>query len=252
MKQILPKRFWIYAIIIISIIFTALFFNLPFKKREGVPVSKYKARPIKQFSFSENESLKAWEEKVFKGRVAYSIEKNGDLSYVRGSSDKSASALYYRIDIDAKKGHPVVGWKWRAQVFPAKKFEESLDKENEDDFAARFYVIFPAMFITNYKVLEYVWAEKLPVGATGTSPYSRNIKLMVLRSGIDKNNEWFMEERDIVADYVLMFGKPPESNIGAIAFMTNAEHTQTSAEALYDEIAVGYKEEPNKAEGGKP
>jgi len=252
MKYFYRIRIWIYAIIIISIFFAALFFGRPFKKREEAPVSKYKVWLLRQFPFSESDSLKDWEEKVFKGRVAYSIEKNGDLSYVRGLSDKSASALYYRINVDARKRHPVISWKWRAQIFPVRKFEESLDKENEDDFAARFYVIFPAMFITNYKVLEYVWAEKLPVDAIGTSPYSKNIKLMVLRSGIDKNNVWFTEERDIVSDYMKMFGKPPEADIGAIAFMTNAEHTQTSAEALYDEITVGYKEEPNKAGGRIP
>ncbi|MFH0764128.1 MAG: DUF3047 domain-containing protein [Candidatus Omnitrophota bacterium] len=252
MKQILPKRFWIYAIIIISIIFTALFFGPPLKKRGAAPVSKYKVGLLAQFPFSENDSLKDWEEKVFKGRVAYNIEKSGDLSYVRGTSDKSASALYYRINIDAKNKHPVISWKWRARIFPAKKFEESLDGENEDDFAARFYVIFPAMFITNYKVLEYVWAESLPAGAVGTSPYSENIKLMVLKSGIDEENVWFTEERDIVSDYIKMFGRPPEAGIGAIAFMTNAEHTQTSAEALYDEITVGYKEEPNKAGRRRP
>ena len=223
-----------------------------FQKRREAAILKYAVEPIKNFSFSDSSALKDWEEKVFKGRVVYGIEKNGDLVYVKAKSDKSASALYCRINVDAKKRYPVITWKWKAKEFPVKKFEESLNKENEDDFAARFFVIFPAMFITNYKVLEYVWAEKLVVGTTGTSPYSKNIKLMVLRTGLDKSNEWFTEERDIVSDYIQMFGKPPEANIGAIAFMTNAEHTQTSAEALYDEIVVGYKKELDKTGGKKP
>jgi hypothetical protein len=121
--------------------------------------------------------------------------------------------------------------------------------ENEDDFAARVYVIFPAMFITNSKVLEYVWSETLPAGTTGTSPYSGNIKLMVLTQGGSKNNAWVSEERDIYSDYVKLFGKPPEYNVGAIAFMTNTEHTGTSAEAAYDDIVIGYKEEIGANEG---
>ena len=40
-----------------------------------------------------------------------------------------------------------------------------------------------------------------------------------------------------------MFGREPEYNVGAIAFMTNAENTQTSADAMYDEIKVGYLKE---------
>ena len=139
-----------------------------------------------------------------------------------------------------KKKNPVISWKWNVDRFPEKKTKESLETENEDDFAARVYVIFPAMFFTNSRVLEYVWAESLPVGSTGTSPYSKNIKLMALESGAKK--EWVFEERDIRADYVAMFGHEPEYNIGAVAFMTNAEHTASSAVAVYNEIKLGYRE----------
>jgi hypothetical protein len=135
-----------------------------------------------------------------------------------------------------------MSWKWRAEKFPALKCPESLEAENADDFAARVYIIFPTIFITNSKVLEYVWAETLPVGTTGTSPYSKNIKLIVARSGPAKDKEWSFEERDVIDDYVRVFGTRPERDIGAIALMTNAEHTGTSAEASYDEIKVGYKE----------
>ena len=200
--------------------------------------SKYKVEVIKPFTFSNDTDLKEWEEKVFKGKVIYRVEKEGGLSYVKASSDGAASALYYKIKMDAKSKKPVVSWKWRADKFPVKKLKENLETENEDDFAARVYVIFPALFFTNSKVLEYVWAESLPVGSTGSSPYSKNIKLMVLESGSKK--EWAFEERDIRADYLKMFGREPEYNIGAVAFMTNAEHTSSSADAVYNEIKLGY------------
>lgn len=199
----------------------------------------YCVEVIKPFAFSNDSDLKEWEEKVFKDKVIYRVEKDGDLSYVKASSDKAASALYYKIKMDAKARRPVISWKWRAEKFPVKKMKEDLETENEDDFAARVYVIFPAMFFTNSKVLEYVWAESLPVGTTGSSPYSKNIKLMVLESG--PKEEWASEVRDIYADYTAMFGCEPEYNIGAVAFMTNSEHTGSSAGAVYDEIKLGYK-----------
>lgn len=209
-------------------------------KSPAVKVEKpgYSVEVVKPFAFSNDSDLKEWEEKVFKGKVIYRVEKTGDQSYVRAESDKAASALYYKIKMDAKSAHPVVSWKWRAEKFPVKTNKESLETENEDDFAARVYVIFPALFFTNSKVLEYVWAESLPVGSTGSSPYSKNIKLMVLQSGPKK--DWTLEERDIRADYLAMFGREPEYNIGAVAFMTNAEHTGSSAGAVYDEIKLGY------------
>jgi hypothetical protein len=200
------------------------------------------AQIVKHFPFSEENSLKEWEEKIFKGKVVYKVEKGQTLSYVRATSDKTASALYYRIKLDAKKADPVISWKWNVDRFPEKKTSESLEIENEDDFAARVYVIFPAVFFTNSKVLEYIWSETLPEGMIGTSPYSKNIKLIVARSGPNKDKKWFQEERDIKSDYMKAFGRTPEYNIGAVAFMTNTEHTLTSADAMYDEIKLGYKE----------
>lgn len=201
-----------------------------------------KAEIVKDFPFSEKDSLKEWEEKIFRGKVVYTIEENKPLSYVRATSNKTASALYYKIKLDAKGKDPLISWKWNVTKFPEKQKEENLETENEDDFAARVYVIFPALFFTNSKVLEYVWAEKLPEGAIGTSPYSKNIKLIVARSGPNKDGKWFQEDRDITADYLKAFGVKPEYNIGAVAFMTNTEHTGTSADAMYDDIKLGYKE----------
>lgn len=204
---------------------------------------RYKTEMVKYFQFSQNGSLEEWEEKVFKGRVIYEIEKDRDLSYVRAKSESAASALYYKIKLDVRGQHPIISWKWKVNAFPKKSSPENIETENEHDFAARVYVIFPAGFITNWKVLEYIWAETLPVGTTGTSPYSKNIKLTVLRSGPVKEGEWFQEERDIVADYTRAFGEPPRHNVGAVSFMTNAEHTSTSADADYDDIKLGYLED---------
>ena len=227
----------IFIIIIIIIVSSALFLgrSIFFKPAK-------KAEILKAFPFSEDNALKEWEEKVFRGKVNYRIEKEGSLDYVRAISNKTASALYYRIKLDAKRKDPVISWKWNVDKFPEKKASESLEAENEDDFAARIYVIFPAVFFTKSKVLEYIWAETLPEGLIGTSPYSKNIKLIVARSGPNPDKIWFTEDRDIAADYLKAFGTRPEYDIGAIAFMTNTEHTGTSAEALYDDIKIGYKE----------
>ncbi len=206
------------------------------------PGALQKSETVKDFPFSEENALKEWEEKIFKGKVVYRVEKGEALSYVRATSDKTASALYYKLKLDAKKKEPVISWKWNVGKFPEKKIAESLETENEDDFAARVYVIFPAAFFTNSKVLEYIWSETLPDGMIGTSPYSKNIKLIVARSGPNQDKKWFQEERDIAADYQKAFGRSPEYNIGAVAFMTNTEHTKTSADAMYDEIKLGYKE----------
>ena len=239
------KKILLLALILILIAAAAIVllqrFGVP-AKPEPTAKALQKSSTIKDFPFSEETALKEWEEKIFKGKVVYKVEQGQSLSYVRATSDKTASALYYKIKLDAKKKSPVISWKWNVDRFPEKKTSESLEIENEDDFAARVYVIFPAMFFTNSKVLEYIWSETLPEGMIGTSPYSKNIKLIVARSGPNKDKKWFQEDRDIAADYMKAFGRTPEYDIGAVAFMTNTEHTLTSADAMYDEIKLGYKE----------
>lgn len=241
---------WSSLLTFALIFFLVIFFRNAHKPLETktlvscMNLPRMKCAIVKKFSFSDESALKEWEEKVFKNKVVYRIEKENGMSYVRALSDKAASALYYRIKLDAKNDRPVVTWKWRVEKFPTKAFPESLEAKDKDDFAARVFVIFPAMFITNWKVLEYVWSETIPVGTTGTSEYSKNIKLIVLQQGLGKDKQWFTEERDVYADYVKLFGRPPEYNVGAIAIMTNTEHTGTSADAMYADIEIGYKKRP--------
>lgn len=211
------------------------------KPKIEVAKPKYPIQLIKAFPFSDQNELNEWEEKVFKGRVLYEIQKNAILSYVNAKSEAAASALYYKVKLDPDN-EPIMSWKWRVDKFPDKTMPENLESQEEHDFAARVYVIFPTVFILNSKVLEYIWAKDLPVGSSGTSPYSKNIRLLVLESGPAGSDEWRFEERDILADYTKAFGRPPERDIGAIAFMTNTEHTGTSADADYDDIKVGYKD----------
>ena len=241
---------WAYFLIFSLVVFAVIFFVRQHGKPLGreVIVSKLKCDIVKKFSFSDKDALKEWEEKIFKNKVIYRIEKEGDLSYVRAISDKASSALYYKINLDIRNCRPALTWKWRVEKFPAKTNPESLEAANEDDYAARMFVIFPAMFITNWKVLEYVWSETLPVGTIGTSPYSKNIKLIVVQQGLVKDKEWVSQSRDIYTDYVKLFGSPPDHNIGAIAMMTNTEHTLTSADAKYADIEIGYKNGGGKHE----
>ncbi len=215
-----------------------------FRAREKAKpaAEKYKAQLIKWFAFREQDALKEWEEKVFKGHVVYVVEKDSADSFVRAKSDKAASALYYKIKLDAKNRNPVIKWRWNVECFPTKKLPESLETASEDDFAARVYVIFPARFITNSRVVEYIWAQTLPEGTAGVSPYSKNIRLMVLRSGLTDDAKWHYEERDIITDYVKLFGSRPRMDVGAVAFMTDADTTRTSADSVYADIKLGYKE----------
>ncbi len=230
----------------------------------------------KIFKFDKENALQEWQEKIFKNRVSYTVELTKNGGQLLAKSNNASSGLYYKIRFDPKR-YPMMSWKWKVIKFPEKKAsgggavkigQETLwdkilfalqlkpkiepikvqrpvntSKEGwleKDDYAARVYVIFPSWFFPHTKCIEYIWSEDLPQGQIITSPYFANIKLIVARSGKNKNDEWAFEERNIYEDYRRAFGTNPPA-VGAIALMTNTDNTMSSAEALYTDIKVGYK-----------
>jgi len=205
----------------------------------------------KSFPFTKENALKEWEEKVFKGRVLYLVSAtnklkrehtlNGASSFLLAQSDQTCSGLFYEVKFHPAS-KPMISWKWKVVSFPTKTEGQEAEGDwiEQDDFAARFYVIFPKFPFTYSRSIEYIWDESLPEGAIIESPFFKNIKLFVIQSGRDKIGQWVYEERNVFEDYIKAFGQPPESKVGAIAIMTDSDNTLSTAEAYYDEIKVGY------------
>jgi hypothetical protein len=197
---------------------------------------------VRSFSFNDKSAFDGWQEKVFKGKVAYTLEDvNSEGTVVKAESNNAASAMYYNQKMEIKK-FPEISWKWKVEQFPKRTKDEAIEEKDEGDFAARIYVIFEAAFFPQTKVIEYIWAETLPEGHIGTSPFSDKIKVLVLRSGAS-DGKWFTETRDICDDFVMLFGEAPKKNVKAISFMTDADSTKTKAVCFYDDIKLGYRQE---------
>lgn len=202
------------------------------------------SQQLKQFDFGKKDALAEWREKIFHGRVSYVIENEGEVKQLVAKSDKSSSGLFYPIKFNPTK-YPYISWRWKVRKFPSKnQVISDITKRSwieRDDYAVRLYVIFPTFIFTNTKCIEYIWAEHLPKGAILTSPFFKNIKLIVLQSGNERVDEWTVEERNIVDDYKAAFNRAPSANVGAIALMTDSDNTQSSAEGCYSDIRVGYQ-----------
>jgi hypothetical protein len=52
----------------------------------------------------------------------------------------------------------------------------------------------------------WVWGHAEPSGALIENPYSRRVRVIVLRNRDDAMNRWFDEERDVAADWARAFG----------------------------------------------
>jgi len=193
---------------------------------------------VKRFPFKSPGSVSEWDEKVLARReTVYTAVEHADRACVKAESEDSASTLFYKLSLSHKR-RPFMSWKWLAEKFPERKSAENLNKKKEFDFVAQVYVVFHSRFFMNSKAIQYVWAENLPVGTVSDSPYTKNVKLIVLESG--PSEEWKHEERDISEDYKVLFGEELKKHIDAIAFMTDSDSTTSSAVAYYTDITIGF------------
>ena len=241
MKQ--PKRIFKIVFLIVAA-FLAVFGTCIFavlKMPEGGA-----GKVIKEFPLSSEKDLGEWEEKqLCKNSTVYSITERDGKKCVVAESENSASALFYRQRLSWERD-PFVSWDWKAGKFPEYRTQQSLDKKSDFDFAAQVYVIFAARFFLNMKAIQYAWTKDLPVGTASDSPYTKNVKLLVLESG--ETEGWVHEERDIRKDYRELFGEELDKDVAAVSFMTDSDSTESSATAYYSNIKISYmdkvREEP--------
>ncbi|MBC7961339.1 MAG: DUF3047 domain-containing protein, partial [Steroidobacteraceae bacterium] len=186
--------------------------------------------PVSRFN---GEGLAGWESKSFKGTTEYRLVKEEGRTVVKAVSHGSASGLIRKIRFQPSK-HRFLRWDWKI----SHKIKGGDEKSKSgDDYAARVYVIFKGRYFWQMKAINYIWANKLAKGNFVPSTYAADSKMVAVESGNGKAGQWLTEERDLFADYRLMFGSdPPEA--GAIAIMTDTDNTGGSAEAWYGDIIL--------------
>ncbi|MBI4056252.1 MAG: DUF3047 domain-containing protein [Elusimicrobia bacterium] len=197
---------------------------------------------------------KGWKPLTFKkikNHTRYSVENEGGNYYVKAVSSASASAILKEIHPNLKT-HPVLNWRWKIES--ALNSADARKKEG-DDYAARVYVAFKydpkkASFWQKQKyglakklygkypphaAINYIWDNRLPVGAALDNAYTGQTKMMVLESGDEKAGRWLEERRNIYEDYKSLFGaEPPE--VDFVAIMTDTDNTRENATAYFDDL----------------
>ncbi len=208
--------------------------GMGFKK----PSQEADAKVMVSFPFASPSELNEWQEKnLASKRTDYTLYKKDGKNCVKAVSNDSASTLYYRRQFSSEND-PYVSWDWKVTRFPKRKLKEVLNKKAEFDFAAQVYVVFHARFFLNAKAIQYVWTENIPVGEISNSPYTDNVKIVVLECG--PSEEWKHEYRDIKKDFKALFGKELNMDIEGISFMTDADSTGTLAEAYFTDFEIGF------------
>lgn len=178
----------------------------------------------------------AWKEKAFKDRTAYEVVRDETGSVLKARSHGAASALILEKKYDLQD-YPVLSWRWKVENVLAQGDARS---KAGDDYAARIYVIFPHWFFPKARTINYIWANKLPLGAIVPNPFTANAVMIAVESGEGHVGEWVLESRNVQDDYRTIFGEDPPL-AGAIAIMTDTDNTGGSAVAWYDDISLKVK-----------
>jgi Protein of unknown function (DUF3047) len=174
-----------------------------------------------------------WATKEFVGRASIELVRDGTLLALRLRSEQTSFALYRDVVVDPNEFR-FLAWSWKVVILPD---AGDVRERARDDQAAQLYVIFPRWPspLTKSDVIGYVWDSRAPVGTRVTSSQAGNVKIIVVASGDAERGTWRLEQRDVIQDYVALFGRRAP-RIGRVAVMIDTNDTRGTAEAFVGDI----------------
>ncbi len=208
-------------------------------------------------SFREDfNNLEHWKPLYFpkiKEHTKYSIERQGDGSYLKAESNASASGIVFKEEFNVFE-YPKVRWRWKVRnVFN----KGNAKKKAGDDYPIRVYIIFKyspetASFGQKIKYglakaiygeypphssLNYIWANIQHDEQVLVNTYADEARMVVLQSGRKNAGLWQEQEINALEDYRRIFGTEPPST-ASIAIMNDSDNTGESSISYIDYIEV--------------
>jgi len=206
--------------VILSLLLTLLLFTSPVAQPSTILIDDF-----------ENGLAPGWEVESFVGQTGYTVIVENDNHVLAADSRGTASGLFFKRGVDLEH-FPLLTWRWKIEAtVPG----GDVRSKATDDYAARVYVVFPHWFFMKTRSINYIWANRLPVGEITASPYTTNSQMVAVESGTNLAGTWQSERRNVFEDYRQIFGEEPR-RVGAVAIMTDSDNTGTSAQAWYDDI----------------
>jgi hypothetical protein len=175
-----------------------------------------------------------WREQRVLGRsTVFRLVDEEGRPVLQAESRSANSGLVRELAI-ARPEAASLRWRWKVRQPLVANAEER--RRRGDDFAARVAVVFEtSVNPLRTRAINYVWAAHLPVGECFPSPYTDNVAMIVLQSGVGSGGVWREESRDLLADYRRFFGRDPD-RIRAVGVMSDTDNTGMEAEAWFADL----------------
>jgi len=93
--------------------------------------------------------------------------------------------------------------------------------------AAQIYVVWPRFpALLRSRIIGYVWDTATPAGTVILSQKTGTVTFVVARSGPQDLGKWITERRNIVQDYLKIYGEfPPDPKAITISIDSNDTHS---------------------------
>jgi len=183
--------------------------------------------------------------------TVYTLVESDGAVVLHADAVAAASGLAQFTVFDVKSA-PVVEWRWKVGALidgadnrygatddsPVRLLLAFDGDKSRLPFVERA-VFFLAKQLSGrdlpYAMLEYVWANKAPVGTVIEHPYTTRVKMLVVASGPGGVGKWQSLSRNVHDDYRHAFGEEPGALTG-IGVLTDTDNTGGSVEAWYGDI----------------
>ena len=120
----------------------------------------------------------------------------------------------------------------------------NLRKKSKEDVAASLFLTFgdPGLMLLPNPVptLRYVWTtDHMKLGEIFNNPFRpKIIRTIVVQNRSDRLGQWVEFNRNVYADFISAFGKPPTDNIKLVSIFTDNDQSREPVMAYYGPISV--------------
>jgi hypothetical protein len=179
-----------------------------------------------------------WRDRDEDRRKPYQVRLLDGQTYL-AAQDSGGSVLLLRFAHWNPRQFPIMTWCWRADSLPAGGDERF---GHTNDSAAGIYVFFSQTWIGMPRHIKYVWSSTLGEGFIGRRDRIARPYFVVVESGDEKLGEWLFASVDLEEHYDRTWGGRPKSRTQGLGLLTDANSTDSRAEAYYADIRVWSRE----------
>lgn len=173
-----------------------------------------------------------WSMKVWEGSGQVQIVEESHHKVLRLETDHGCISLFRSLSVNLQ-ANPMISWEWKVETLPTGAGSRQAQR---DDHGAAVYLVFSSREAPDRKTtIGYIWDNALPIGTTLTRPNDPSVHYVVVRSGPDQLNTWLTEDRNVLADYLKIYGEEP-SILEGISLMADSDQTKSHAASLFGSI----------------